>query len=113
MQSEIETFALLFIDTDENNSYLYLDLRKKLSHIIDSFESFQQVEVCERYIQESVSKCHHVIIVGEELAREFIPRIHDLPQIFTIYIYINSNEHNMQCLSWIKDYSKVCSFFFK
>ena len=36
MQSEIETFALLFIDTDENNSYLYLDLRKKLSHIIDS-----------------------------------------------------------------------------
>jgi hypothetical protein len=103
---ESRTFSLIWLDTDKNDFFLHLDVQKNLRFTIDCIETFEQSDQCENYIRQSTDKCHHLVIIGEGLGHDFIPRIHQLSQIFSIYIYTNSNQ-NERYTSWTEKYSKV------
>ena len=100
-----KSFSFLWLDVNINDTFLYINVRKSLRSAVDCIETFEQPDQCEKYIQQTTEKCHHIAIIGEELGHDFIPRIHHYPQVFSIYIYDeNSNEKQTP---WIEEYPKV------
>lgn len=103
---ESQMFSLIWLDSNKDDLFLHPNVRKNLRFSIDSIETFEKSDQCENYIRQSTDKCHHIVIVGEELGHDFIPRIHDFSQVFSIYIFEHSNQ-TQKCVPWIKEYSKV------
>jgi len=103
---ESQIFSVIWLDTTKKDLFLYPDVQKNLRFTIDCIETFEQSDQCENYIRQSTEKSLHIVIVGEKLGHVFIPVIHHFSQVFTIYIYENSNQSGKDT-SLTKKYSKV------
>jgi len=93
----------LWLDTSvnsEKNVYVQQKLRSFIHHL----QIFEKLDQCEQYIQSVSSQDRLVLIVSGELSQQLLPRIHHLPQIYSIYIYF-TNEELYQPLK--QQYSKV------
>ncbi|CAF1589791.1 unnamed protein product, partial [Didymodactylos carnosus] len=61
------------------------ETKQKLRSIINCFKSFDDVDRCVDYITDL--KCEQVVlIIDDQLGKEFIPLIHDLTPLTAIYI---------------------------
>ncbi|CAF4329151.1 unnamed protein product [Rotaria sp. Silwood2] len=102
--TDSHTYPLIWLDSSVNTSKKCIQGQKLIRSSIDHLKTFENVNKCEEYIR-SISQNERIIfIVNDQLAREVIPRIHELRQISSIYIYCEDKSKNEK---WIKQYKKV------
>src|SRR5688572_17749205 len=101
--NELEKFTLIWLDAAINgneNRQTQNDLQK----LTDQFKIFDDIEKCELYIHSLAIDERIVFIVSGQLGREIVPRIHEIKQISSIYIYCFNKTANKE---WTKYYSKI------
>jgi hypothetical protein len=103
-KQNLETYFLIWLDAAVNSSEENVEAQQQLRTSINHLTTFDDDNECEEYIR-SVSKHDRIIlIVSGQLGQKLIPRIHQLQQIFAIYVYCMNkmpNEH------WAQEFSKV------
>jgi hypothetical protein len=104
--NNLETYSILWLDPLVNDSKEYLDAQQRLRASINYIRTFKTTDGCEQYIQSIPKKDRIIFIINNQFGQELIPRIHELQQIFSIYIYTNDSKRSGQ---WTKEFKKVLS----
>lgn len=67
-------------------------------------KTFENVIECEQFIRSLSNDDRVVLIVDDQWGHQIIPQIHDLEQLFAIYVYTAGRQANE---SQFKQFSKV------
>jgi hypothetical protein len=97
-------YPLIWLDRLVNISEENLDGQKLIRSSIDNLKTFENVNKCEEYIRSISSDERIILIVSGRLGREITPRIHELRQVSSIYVYCLDKSANEE---WAKQYKKV------
>ncbi|CAF0849225.1 unnamed protein product [Didymodactylos carnosus] len=101
----LESYQLVWLGSNINSieeGYSTVTV-KGLRKIVDYTKLFDNVNRCKAYIQQT-NDTITFLVCSEQLGEIFIPQIHDLENIWSIYIYCNNKEYHQQ---WTTKYSKV------
>jgi hypothetical protein len=95
----MEIFSLIWLDSavDQNT-------QRKLRTLINYFKKFQNVNECQQYIEQRSENDRLVIIVSGRFGIEIVPKIHQLRQVSSIYVFCMNKQANEK---WANNYSKV------
>lgn len=99
-----ETSILIWLDACVNTSKDNIEAQEELTSILNKFKTFEDLNDCQKYIQSVSLNDRIVLIVSGQLGRQLIPKIHQLEQLSSIYIYCMNKEANEK---WSKDFEKV------
>jgi uncharacterized protein (DUF4213/DUF364 family) len=103
-KQNLETYFLIWLDAAVNSSEENVDAQQQLRKSINHLTIFDDDNECEDYIR-SVSKDDRIVlIVSGQLGRKIVPRIHQLRQITSIYVYCRNKKQNEQ---WAQEFIKV------
>ena len=98
-----QNFAILWLDSEVNNSEDNLLAQQKLFNTFDDVEIFEDENICQQYIK-SKPKQPILLIVSGRLCRSTVPAIDKLKHVSGIYIYcMNKHKHE----EWSRDFIKV------
>ena len=75
---------------------------ESLRRQIGRFERFTDLATCEVAVQQHREPI--ILVVSGQMGRELIPRIHQLPQLVTVFVYCLDKQRNKE---WSKRYFKV------
>ncbi|CAF3356709.1 unnamed protein product, partial [Rotaria sp. Silwood2] len=101
--SNLETFSLVWLDSSVNDSQENLHTQQQLRTIINHLRIFDNSHNCENYIR-SVSNHDRIVIIASGVSgRLLVPRIHNLRQVCSIYVYCMDRKTNAQ---WTKKFTK-------
>jgi len=100
---------LIWSDSSVNKSSENKKIQEDLRNIFDNnFKSFENGDQCENFINQN--KNHRLfLIVNGQIGRDLVPKIHNLSQVISIYVYCMDKQENEK---WAKNYNKVKRFFF-
>lgn len=97
------TFVLMWldpcVDNDEN-----ANAQKKLATIYTTFKKFKSVNHCEDAVKQLSETSRAILIVSGEFGKDLVPRIHELQQVLTIYVFCLKQEKHIE---WARQYDKV------
>jgi hypothetical protein len=108
----LETFSIVWLDVNNNNSKENRNIEEKMRNIINHFVKFDNAHECIEYIQHVSEEERLVLIVSDESGQELVPHIHRLRQVSSIYVYLTNTNNNIR---WTYQFSKVgmfCEFYF-
>lgn len=108
--TNLETFSLVWLDSSINNSKENLNTQRQLRTIINHLRTFDDSYNCENYIRSVSNHDRIVIIVSGLSGKQLVPRIHNLRQVCSIYVYCMNRKTNEQ---WTKNFTKVNKITFK
>jgi len=97
----LDLFSLIWLD---DNSKDNRSTEKKLGSTINDLKKFQDVSLCQQYIEKMSKDNRVVLIVNGHLGKKLVPFIHKLQQVSLIYVYCEDKKTNEQ---WTCQYSKV------
>ncbi|UJR26371.1 hypothetical protein I4U23_007704 [Adineta vaga] len=103
LSKNLETFSLIWLDAVVNDSIENIETQQRLRKFINHLKTFQNADDCIQYIQ-SQPKDRFVLIISGRLGRDIVPRIHNLRQVYSIYVYCLDKERNER---WAKSYAKI------
>ena len=107
-EHNLETFFLLWLDASVNTSREKIKIQPQFRALINQLRTFEDENECERYIRSSSTDDRIVLIVTGQLGRQLVPRIHQLRQVCSIYIFsTDRKKHSI----WINQYTKVKKTF--
>ena len=106
-ENNFETFSLVWLHISINNIQRHIDDQDRLRASINHLKIFQDDQECEHYIQFTRTDDRVVLVVADQLGEKLVPRIHELQQLLSIYIYSIDDKTDQQ---WIKKFSKVRNF---
>jgi protein gp37 len=86
------------------NSNENINTQQKLRSLIKHLKTFEEIEECEKYIQSTSLQDRLVLIINGDFGQQLISRIHELQQVYSIYIYCFNKEFYQQ---WTQQYIKV------
>jgi uncharacterized protein (DUF4213/DUF364 family) len=104
--NNLETFSAVWLDASVNTTEENIQAQEQLRAVINHVKTFEDGKNCEDYIRTISENDRIVLIASGQLGKEIVPRIQQLRQIFSIYIFclnIKANE------KWSKEYIKVNS----
>jgi plasmid stabilization system protein ParE len=104
VDDNLETFSLLWLDTDVNATEENRQAQLQLRQIINHLKTFDNSQQCHQYILSIPAQDRVVLIVSGRLGRQLVPQIHDLRHISSIYVYCRDKEGNER---WAKGFNKV------
>ncbi|CAF2426400.1 unnamed protein product [Rotaria sp. Silwood2] len=88
------------VNTSENHQQAQQQLRAVTNHVM----TFEDSEQCENHIRSASSDERLMLIISDELGRELVSHIYQLPQIASIYICSIDKNQNEE---WEKSSNKV------
>lgn len=103
MASNVESFTCLWLDNSVDSTEDNIETQQKLREIINELRTYVKLDTCEQYIRQ-VTNENIVLIVSGALGRELVPRVHDLHQLSSFYVYCQDKGANEK---WAKNYTKV------
>ncbi|CAF0974270.1 unnamed protein product [Rotaria sordida] len=106
----LETFSLVWLDSSINDSQDNLHTQQQLRTIINHLRTFDNSYDCEHYIRSVSNHDRIVIIVSGLSGRQLVPRIHNLRQVCSIYVYCMDRKTNAQ---WTKNFTKIQAVIIK
>jgi hypothetical protein len=106
MDSNLESFACLWLDQNVDSTQDNRDTQKELRQVINHLRTFDNSDECEQYIRQ-ITKEKVVLIVSGSLGRQIVPRLHDLPQFSAFYVFCQDKKANEQ---WTNKFHKVMCF---
>ncbi|CAF4747223.1 unnamed protein product [Rotaria sp. Silwood1] len=107
MNSNLESFACLWLDRNVNSTEDNIKTQKELRRMINHLRIFDNIDKCEEYIRQ-ITQEKVILIVSGSLGRDFVPRLHDLPQLTACYVFCQDQKTNEQ---WANKYHKVNGVF--
>lgn len=103
----LETSSLLWLRTNWHSMDDHNAIQQKLRSVINHLLVFESEQECQQYIEMAIKESI-ILIVDAGIESSFIPNVHDLSQLVTIYIYDAKKETNQLSLQKFK---KVLSYF--
>ncbi len=103
MNSNLESFACLWLDQNVNSTQDNRDTQKELRQVINHLRTFGNSDECEQYIGQ-ITQEKVVLIVSGSLGRQIVPRLHDFPQFSACYVFCQDKKANEQ---WANKFHKV------
>ncbi|CAF1322133.1 unnamed protein product [Adineta steineri] len=80
---------------------------KQLKHVINNVNMFTDDEECIEFIQTIIDN-KVCMITSATLGQHIVPRLHDISQVDSIFIFCNNQEWHKQ---WAKDWPKIKGVF--
>ncbi|CAF1277658.1 unnamed protein product [Rotaria sp. Silwood1] len=103
-EENLETYFLIWLDNSTANIQKKQRTQTELQSSIHYLKIFCDEEQCENYIQSLTNDDRSIFIVNAQLGKNFIPRIHQLPQITSIYVIcVDKSKHQ----TWANQYKKI------
>ena len=104
----IQNVRLVWLDgnIDENNT----DYQNTISHlrrVVNTIDIFTDGQGCIRFLQD-VTDEKVCIIVSGSLGQQMLPRMHDLSQLASIFIFCRNKEYHE---GWTRDWAKIKGVF--
>ena len=106
-KQNLETDFLIWLDPTVNTSDENIEAQQQLRTSINHLTTFDDDKECEEYIRSISKDDRIVLIVSGQLGQQFVPRIHQLQQVFSIYVYCMNKIENEQ---WTSKFNKVRMF---
>ena len=103
MTSDRDVFECIWLDDTADATEENKDIQKKLRLIIEHLRLFNKIETCETYLRNA-TKASIILIISGSFGRQFIPKIHDLPQLIAFYVFCQNKKSNKE---WAIKYNKV------
>lgn len=104
----LETYSLLWLDAEVNSSKENVSAQKKLRSALNHIRTFEDVEECKEYIEQSTDD-RITFIVSGDMGQKIVPLVHALIQIVSIYVYcFNKKKHEL----WTAKFPKVYKLLF-
>lgn len=100
----LEVFSLIWLDNVKKKSQKTNLIQRRLRATINYLKVFINETECERYIKQMPRDENAVLIINDQIGQKLISNVHDLPQLFSIYIYSPSKNIDQ---SWINQFNKV------
>jgi len=105
----LEIFSLIWLDNTINKSQKNISIQQQFRTIINFIKIFQNQDNCEEYIRQMSKDECIIFIVNDQLGETIIPYIHDLQQIFSIYIYSLNKNIDQQWINQFKKIKSICT----
>jgi hypothetical protein len=107
---DIQTTSLVWLDDTAETSEENVSAQQHLRIFDTNLKIFKNDNECEQYLQSQSSHNHIVFIVIGKLGQNIVSRVHDFPQIVSIYVFCwNKSLHE----EWANKYSKVFENFIR
>ena len=100
--------SVIWLDSNVNKTIENLELQHRLCMLVQLLSIFENVSECEQHIRQIPSSDRIILIVSDSLGKELIPRIHEVQQLTSIYVFC---AHKPTDQSWATPYSKVKKCF--
>lgn len=101
---DLEGSSLIWLDATMTECHENVNAQSQLRKLVRHFKTFTNCEECEQYIR-SVSVQDQIILVASgRLGEVIVPRIHQIQQVSSIYIYCLDRAKNEQ---WSSHFEKV------
>ncbi|CAF1290065.1 unnamed protein product [Adineta steineri] len=101
--NRFETFTLIWLETNINCDQKHEDIEEKLRATINHIKKFDDLDKCQKYIEQASKDDEIVLLISGQLGRQLVPLIHQLQHISAIYTY--SEDKNNK--TWARDFPKV------
>lgn len=106
INDSLETFSLVWLDnTVEERSNR--DACQKLRAFLYHLKTFTTANAGQRYIEQKSTDDRLILIVSGRFGREVVPKVHQLRQVSSIYVFCMDKKANEQ---WASEYAKVKDF---
>ncbi|CAF1278691.1 unnamed protein product [Rotaria magnacalcarata] len=102
--NNLETFSLVWLDNSVHKSEENRHTQQRLRTIINHLRTFDNSKDCEDYIRSVSSHDRIVIIISGVSGRRLVPRIHNLRQLCSIYVYCLDRKTNKK---WTQEFNKI------
>ncbi|CAF4600846.1 unnamed protein product [Rotaria sp. Silwood2] len=99
-----ETFSLCWLDGDVDITDDNKKTQIMLHSIVKHFKPFNDAYEFKKYIEPLNQNHRLILIVSGRLGREIVPKIHQLPQLSSIYVYCMEKQLNEE---WAKQFRKI------
>jgi len=103
----LETYGLLWLDASVNSSQKNIQAQQQLRTSINHLLTFEDDQQCLQYVQFAPKDDRIILIVSGRFGRIIVPKIVQLRQIISIYVYCIDKKANEQ---WALHFSKVSTF---
>lgn len=107
--SNLETYSIIWLNSSVHSSDEITKAQQRLRICVNHSKVFEDCSQCEDYIRSISSDDRLILIVDDQYARQIVPRIEQLRQVSSIYIY-GSNKNTTQ--QWAEQFLKVYRFNF-
>ena len=101
---EFDSCSVLWLDNCVNTTQENIHGQNLFRSSIGHLKTFDNVDRCEEYIRSTPIDERLILIVSGRLGRVLTPRIHQLRQVSSIYVYCLDKTINEQ---WAIAYTKV------
>ncbi|CAF0749834.1 unnamed protein product [Adineta ricciae] len=81
-----------------------VELRQQLEKLSQNVRVFEDEQQCAHFIQSKSKSDRLILITNGRLGENFIPKIHFLQQILSIYVYCRHQQIHQQ---WAKRFTKI------
>ncbi|CAF1483134.1 unnamed protein product [Adineta steineri] len=104
----VQNVVLIWLDNniDQNNDDCQNTIIQ-LRQVVNDTNTFTDVDQCFEFIEAIVEKKACMIISGS-LGQHFVPRVHSMSQVDSIFIFCENQKHQEQ---WVKDWPKIKDVF--
>lgn len=99
----LETFYLIWLDANPAETS---NTEQKLRCIVNHLKKFQDVQLCQNFIEKRSKNDRLIMIVSSRLGQKIVPHIHHLRQVISIYVYCMNKTYSKE---WASKYKKVSS----
>ena len=103
-EHDLETVWQIWLSNSISNLRNTGDALESARSLINHLKTFENIIECEQFIRSVSDNDRIVFIVDDLLGQQIIPRIHQLQQVFAIYVYSTERQPNEL---WFKQFSKV------
>ncbi|CAF0832427.1 unnamed protein product [Adineta steineri] len=105
---QVQNVLLVWLDSniDETNDDCQNTITK-LRYAVNDIKTYTNVDQCLEFIQTVVDNKICLIISGS-LGQHIVPRVHNLSQVDSVFIFCSSAKHHEQ---WAKDWPKIKGVF--
>jgi hypothetical protein len=104
MHENLETYCLIWLDTSVDSSKETIQAQKQLQISINHLLTFENDQQCLQHIKSSSKDERIILVTSGRSGRIIVPKIVQLRQIISIYIYCRDKKANEQ---WTQPFSKV------
>ncbi|UJR31915.1 hypothetical protein I4U23_019389 [Adineta vaga] len=102
----LEIFTLIWLDTTTKKSRKTNFIQQQLRTTINYLKIFTNEKECEFYIKQIPKDEDIIFIVNDQIGQTIISHIHDLSQLFSVYIYSPNKTTDQQ---WMNEFHKIRS----
>jgi tetratricopeptide (TPR) repeat protein len=105
---KVQNILLIWLDNNiDNNDENCQNIITNLRHVVNSVNTFTDDNQCIQFIQ-SISNNKACMIISGSLGQHIVPRLHDMSQVDSIFIFCNNKRYHEQ---WAKEWAKIKGVF--